>query len=145
VFMGSSFTNDNALTLAVRWYVRWNRWSRQPDTLIELDVTTDVALYLLKRHSGIVWGPGRFAGLLHGLVGTPACSPDLEVGPARDDHRTCHHLEHRRNLLRVELSVDVAVAELIVYQQVDYTEARTIDAKVNLTVNLASVPLWGAI
>jgi len=23
-------------------------------------------LYLLKRHSGIVWGPGRFAGLLRG-------------------------------------------------------------------------------
>ena len=26
----------------------------------------DVALDLLKRHSGIVWGPGRFAGLLRG-------------------------------------------------------------------------------
>ena len=26
----------------------------------------DGALDLLKRHSGIVWGPGRFAGLLRG-------------------------------------------------------------------------------
>ena len=30
------------------------------------DKSVDGALDLLKRHSGIVWGPGRFAGLLRG-------------------------------------------------------------------------------
>jgi len=47
----------------------------------------DVALYLLKRHSGIVWGPGRFAGLLHGgdvrRLGDPAGAPALGLTPWR--------------------------------------------------------------
>jgi hypothetical protein len=46
----------------------------------------DVALYLLKRHSGIGWGPGRFAGLLRGgdvrRLGNPAGAPTL--GLTRD-------------------------------------------------------------
>jgi len=36
-----------------------------PTLLLRL-LNFDVALDLLKRHSGIVWGPGRFAGLLRG-------------------------------------------------------------------------------
>ena len=47
----------------------------------------DVALYLLKRHSGIVWGPGRFAGLLRGgdvrRLGNPAGAPALGLTPWR--------------------------------------------------------------
>ena len=35
-------------------------------TLMMRDGFIDGALDLLKRHSGIVWDPGRFAGLLHG-------------------------------------------------------------------------------
>jgi len=46
-----------------------------------------VALYLLKRHSGIVWGPGRFAGLLHGgdvrRLGNPVGAPALGITPWR--------------------------------------------------------------
>jgi len=38
-----------------------------PGSRRQVSVPADVALYLLKRHSGIVWGPGRFAGLPHGL------------------------------------------------------------------------------
>jgi len=41
----------------------------------------DVALDLLKRHSGIVWDPGRFAGLLRcwdvRRLGNPAGAPAL--------------------------------------------------------------------
>jgi len=44
-------------------------------------------LYLLKRHSGIVWGPGLFAGLLHGgdvrRLGNPAGAPALSLTPWR--------------------------------------------------------------
>jgi len=47
----------------------------------------DVALYLLKRHSGIVWGPGLFAGLLHRgdvrRLGNPAGAPALGLTPWR--------------------------------------------------------------
>jgi hypothetical protein len=45
----------------------------------------DVALCLLKRHSGIVWDPGRFAGLLHGgdvrRLGNPTGAPALGLTP----------------------------------------------------------------
>ena len=44
-------------------------------------------LYLLKRHSGIVCGPGQFAGLLHGgdvrRLGNPAGAPALGLTPWR--------------------------------------------------------------
>ena len=53
----------------------------------ESDFFFDVALYLLKRHSGIVWGPGRFAGLLRGgdvrRLGNPAGAPALGLTPWR--------------------------------------------------------------
>jgi len=45
----------------------------------------DVALYLLKRHSGIVWDPGRFAELLRRgdvrRLGNPSCAPALGLTP----------------------------------------------------------------
>ena len=45
------------------------------------------AVDLLKRHSGIVWHPGRFAGLLHGgdvrRLGNPAGAPALGLTPWR--------------------------------------------------------------
>jgi hypothetical protein len=47
----------------------------------------DVALDLLKRHSGIVWDPGRFAGLLRGgdvrRLGNPVGAPALGLTPQR--------------------------------------------------------------
>jgi hypothetical protein len=45
----------------------------------------DVALDLLKRRSGIVWGPGRFAVLLRGgdvrRLGNPAGAPSPRLTP----------------------------------------------------------------
>jgi len=47
----------------------------------------DVALDLLKRHSGIVWGPGLLAGLLFGgdvrRLGNPAGAPALSLTPGK--------------------------------------------------------------
>ena len=65
----------------------WNTFDNMLTYTCYFKNTFDVALYLLKRHSGIVWGPGRFAGLLRGgdvrRLGNPAGAPALGLTPWR--------------------------------------------------------------